>query len=79
MVLTMPVSYTQLDNCSILIKLDVRTVFTTSALYGTNYNCFYYITFFYNAAWCCIFNGSNNHIADLCISSGRTAHNTNAK
>ena len=33
-----PVARELRDNCSVLIKLDVRTVFTTSALYGTNYN-----------------------------------------
>ena len=59
--------------------LDIRTVFTTCALNGTYNDSFYNITFFYNAAWCCIFNGSNDDIANTCISSNGAAKYSDAK
>ena len=54
-------------------------IYATNALYGADHDSFHNITFFYNAARRCIFNGSNDDIADPCISPGRAAHNTDAK
>src|SRR5699024_5797848 len=64
---------------SILIESDVGTVFTACALYGTNNYSLYDISFFHNAAWCCIFNSRNDDIADACISSCRTAKYADAQ
>ena len=36
-------------NCCVFVEADIRTVRTTNALCRTNNNCFYYVTFFYNA------------------------------
>src|SRR5699024_1773732 len=61
------------NNSSIFIESDVGTVFTTCTFYRTDNYSLYDITFFNNAAWCCIFNSRNDHIADARISSCRTA------
>ena len=67
------------DDSCILIKFDVRTIFTTNTFYSTYNNGLNYIAFFNNAAWCCIFDGSNDNITDIGISSSRTAHNTDTQ
>ena len=60
-------------------KLNIGTVLTAGAIYSTYNNGLYHIALLYNAAWCGVFNGSNDYIADACISSGGATHNTDAK
>ena len=50
-----------------------------NTLYSTNNYGLYNVALLYNTAWCCIFNGSNDNITDICISSCRSTHNTDAK
>ena len=58
------------------IKFDVRTIFTTCALYGTNNYSLHNVALFNNTAWCCIFDRSNNNVTNIRISSSRSTHNT---
>src|SRR5699024_7170131 len=46
---------------------------------STDNNCLYHVTFFNNAAWCCIFDRSNDNITNIRISSSRAAHHTDTK
>ena len=51
----------------------------TSAFYASYNNSFYYVTFFNNAAWCCIFDRSNDYITNVGISSCRTTKHTDTQ
>ena len=57
------------DNCCVLVKTDVGTVFAADFFFGSNNNSFYDLAFFYHTAGCCTFDRANNYITDTGITT----------
>ena len=66
------------NNCSVLIKLDVRTVCTANFLNRSNDNGLNNFALLYNATGCCLFNGANHDITNTGIAASGTTENTDA-
>ena len=67
------------DNGRVLVKTNLGAVRPLYAVYTADDNRLDNVTFFNSTAGRCFFNRSDDHVANVAVTSERTAHHTDTK